>query len=141
MEPIRILLVAESEPEASMLPDGLRTLYDGDLRFPVFTSKAPYVIANFVSTLDGVVSFNMPGESGGAQISGSNDGDRFIMGLLRASADAVMVGASTGRGGQPRWPVDRGIRLSACQGSLQRLPQNCLEETRAPPRRSRQRKR
>lgn len=52
-------------------------------------------MANFVSTLDGVVSFNIPGQSGGAQISGSNEADRFIMGLLRASADAVLVGAGT----------------------------------------------
>jgi riboflavin biosynthesis pyrimidine reductase len=53
------------------------------------------VIGNFVSTLDGVVSFATPGKSGGGDISGFNEGDRFIMGLLRASADAVMVGAAT----------------------------------------------
>jgi riboflavin biosynthesis pyrimidine reductase len=48
-----------------------------------------------VSTLDGVVSFNLPGQSEGAQISNSNEEDRFIMGLLRASADAVVVGSGT----------------------------------------------
>ena len=48
-----------------------------------------------MSTLDGVVSFNLPGQSEGAQISGSNEEDRFIMGLLRASVDAVMVGSGT----------------------------------------------
>jgi riboflavin biosynthesis pyrimidine reductase len=48
-----------------------------------------------VSTLDGVVSFNIPGQSEGAQISKSNEEDRFIMGLLRASADAVVVGSGT----------------------------------------------
>jgi riboflavin biosynthesis pyrimidine reductase len=37
----------------------------------------------------------LPGQSGGAQISGSNEEDRFIMGLLRASANAVMVGSGT----------------------------------------------
>ena len=57
--------------------------------------ERPYCIANFVSTLDGVVSFNLPGQSEGAQISDSNEEDRFIMGLLRASADAVMVGSGT----------------------------------------------
>jgi riboflavin biosynthesis pyrimidine reductase len=55
----------------------------------------PYLIANFVSTLDGVVSFNLPGQSEGAQISNSNEEDRFIMGLLRATADAVVVGSGT----------------------------------------------
>jgi hypothetical protein len=55
----------------------------------------PYVIGNFVSTIDGVVSFEIPGESGCGDISGFNEADRFIMGLLRASVDAVIVGAGT----------------------------------------------
>jgi riboflavin biosynthesis pyrimidine reductase len=42
-----------------------------------------------------VVSFEIPGKSGGGEISGFNKADRFIMGLLRASADAVMVGSGT----------------------------------------------
>jgi riboflavin biosynthesis pyrimidine reductase len=53
------------------------------------------VFANFVSTLDGVVSFRLKGQSGGSSISRSDRADRFIMGLLRASADAVIVGATT----------------------------------------------
>jgi riboflavin biosynthesis pyrimidine reductase len=58
-----------------------------------------------VSTLDGVVSFNLPGQSEGAQISNSNEEDRFIMGLLRASADAVVVGSATlqAAGSQGSW--------------------------------------
>jgi riboflavin biosynthesis pyrimidine reductase len=70
-------------------------LYDGDLHFRTSPAARPFVIANFVSTLDGVVSYEMKGLSGGSTISGSNPADRFIMGLLRASADAVMVGAGT----------------------------------------------
>lgn len=53
------------------------------------------MIGNFVGTIDGVVSFEIPGESGGGDISGFNEADRFIMGLLRASVDAVIVGAGT----------------------------------------------
>jgi riboflavin biosynthesis pyrimidine reductase len=53
------------------------------------------VIGNFVSTVDGVVSYEIAGKSGGGDISGFDESDRFIMGLLRASADAVMVGAGT----------------------------------------------
>ena len=52
-------------------------------------------MANFVSTIDGVVSFNIPGLSGGGPISRTNNGDRFIMGLLRASADAVLIASGT----------------------------------------------
>jgi riboflavin biosynthesis pyrimidine reductase len=96
MEPIRTLFATEAaEPSGAVLPDDLRARYDGNLSFPPALEKRPYFMANFVSTLDGVVSFNLPGQSEGAQISGSNEEDRFIMGLLRASADAVMVGSGT----------------------------------------------
>lgn len=78
------------------LPEKLHELYDGDLYWPAAgPNELPYVIANFVASLDGVVSYKLPQRSGGAAISGSDPIDRFIMGLLRASADAVMVGAGT----------------------------------------------
>ena len=41
------------------------------------------------------MSYKIPGKSGGAEITGRNAGDHFIMGLLRASADAVLVGSGT----------------------------------------------
>jgi riboflavin biosynthesis pyrimidine reductase len=78
-----------------VLPEDLRALYGGDLQFPVDGGGRPYVVGNFVSTLDGVVSYEIPGKAGGGDISGFDEGDRFIMGLLRASADAVIVGAGT----------------------------------------------
>jgi riboflavin biosynthesis pyrimidine reductase len=105
-EPIRTLFATETtEPSGAVLPDDLRARYDGNLSFPPAPEARPYFIANFVSTLDGVVSFNLPGQSDGAQISGSNQEDRFIMGLLRASADAVMVGSGTlqSAGPQATW--------------------------------------
>ncbi len=100
MPPIRTLF--STEPSRAVLPDGLRARYDGDLFFPLAPAERPYLIANFVSTLDGVVSFNLPGQSEGAQISNSNEEDRFIMGLLRASADAVLVGSGTLQAAGPR---------------------------------------
>jgi riboflavin biosynthesis pyrimidine reductase len=92
---VRTLFEGEQEHTQTALPEGLRDLYDGDLHFPASPAQRPYVIGNFVSTLDGVVSFKVKGRSGGKAISGSDQGDRFIMGLLRASVDAVMVGAGT----------------------------------------------
>jgi len=92
---VRTLIDCDREVAESALPQKLKELYDGDLRFRPSPAARPFVIANFVSTLDGVASFKMKGRSGGAAISGSNRADRFIMGLLRASADAVMVGAGT----------------------------------------------
>jgi riboflavin biosynthesis pyrimidine reductase len=77
------------------LPPGLRELYDGDLRFRESPAERPFVIANFVSTLDGVVSYEIKGQAGGSAVSGSDTADGFIMGLLRASADAIIVGART----------------------------------------------
>lgn len=78
-----------------VLPTALRQLYGGDLAFPTAPEARPYVIANFVSTLDGVVSYAIPGKSGGGEISGFDEADRFSMGLLRASVDAVIIGAGT----------------------------------------------
>jgi riboflavin biosynthesis pyrimidine reductase len=75
------------------LPPELGALY-GRLRFPPHAGR-PYVIANFVSTLDGIVSLNAPGRAGGGPISGFNPHDHMVMGLLRAAADAVLVGAGT----------------------------------------------
>jgi riboflavin biosynthesis pyrimidine reductase len=94
MEPIHTLFERQGPDLTPALPEELRAVYGGDLRFPAVSGR-PYVIGNFVSTLDGVVSYGIPGKSGGGDISGFNQGDRFIMGLLRASVDAVMVGAAT----------------------------------------------
>ena len=55
------------------------------------------MVANFVSTLDGVVAFDADESSGGGEVSGFFDPDRFVMGLLRAMADVVLVGAGTVR--------------------------------------------
>ena len=88
-------LINRKQPRGKrvLLPE-LERLYDGDLAFPGSPGK-PYIVANFVTTLDGVISFKVPGQASGSAISGSNAADRFIMGLLRASADAVIVGAGT----------------------------------------------
>lgn len=75
------------------LPPDLATLY-GRLAFPLHSGRA-HVIGNFVTTLDGVVALNEPGHASGGDISGFNQHDRMVMGLLRAVADAVIVGAGT----------------------------------------------
>jgi len=76
-----------------MLPPELAALY-GRLEFPPHPGR-PYVIANFVASLDGIVSLGIPGQAGGGPISGFNPHDRMVMGLLRAAADVVVVGAGT----------------------------------------------
>jgi riboflavin biosynthesis pyrimidine reductase len=86
-------LFDQAQGQALPLPVDLLTLY-GPLEFPLQPGQ-PYLVGNFVSTLDGVVSLNIPGQSGGGPISGFNPHDHLVMGLLRAVADAVIVGAGT----------------------------------------------
>jgi riboflavin biosynthesis pyrimidine reductase len=67
--------------------------------------EAPCVYANFVSSIDGVVALESGTAASGGIISGRNQADRFVMGLLRAFAEAVLVGAGTVRaeGGRALW--------------------------------------
>jgi len=98
---VRTLTDRDQDHFAPGLPPGVRELYDGDLHFRTSSVERPFVIANFVFTLDGVVSYEIKGQAGGSTISGSDSADRFIMGLLRASADAVIVGARTVQDASP----------------------------------------
>ncbi len=75
------------------LPPELAAIY-GRLQFPLQPGR-PYVIANFVTSLDGVASLEAPGRAGGGDISGNNKHDHMVMGILRAVADAIIVGAGT----------------------------------------------
>jgi len=86
MRLVQTLVDCDKENAESALPPELKEMYDGDLRFRASSAGRPYVIANFVSTVDGVASYGIKGKSSGSTISGSNPADRFIMGLLRASS-------------------------------------------------------
>ena len=90
--PLRTLVDASAGP-ALPLPPKLSRLY-GTFRLPIPRSGF-HVFSNFVSTLDGVVSLQVKGHSGGGDISGFSTQDRMVMGLLRAAADAVVVGSGT----------------------------------------------
>jgi len=96
--------------EPSELPDPVYAAY-GELGFPLAPPDRPWVFANFVQTLDGIVSL-LGAEASGSDISQSPE-DRWLMDLLRAHADAVLIGMGTlrtetglGRPG-PRGPVFR----------------------------------
>ena len=92
LSPLATLYEVEHGREVP-LPPVLAALY-GRLQFPLHADRS-FVIGNFVSTLDGVVTLNTPGQSGGGPISGFNRHDHLVMGLLRAVADAIIVGAGT----------------------------------------------
>ncbi len=92
LDPLESLYDAAAGRDLPLPPD-LAALY-GPLRFPLRPGK-PHVIGNFVTTLDGVAALSVPGHMGGGAISGHDRHDRAVMGLLRAVADAVIVGAGT----------------------------------------------
>lgn len=92
LSPLEALFDADAGQEI-LLPPELAAVY-GRVGFSRREDR-PCVIANFVTTLDGVASLGIPGQSGGGPISGFNRHDRMVMGLLRAVADAVVVGAGT----------------------------------------------
>ena len=76
------------------LPADLRR-YGDHLAVPLRPDR-PTVLVNFVESIDGVVTFD-PEHGSGAEVSGFNEPDRFVMGLLRAVADVIVVGAGTVR--------------------------------------------
>lgn len=89
-----------SRPAENVLPEQLAQLYGGSLSLP---SSCLY--ANFVSSVDGVVALEGGRAPSGGIISRRSEADRFVMGLLRAFADAIVVGAGTVRaeGGRALW--------------------------------------
>ncbi|HEV1996676.1 MAG TPA: dihydrofolate reductase family protein [Candidatus Dormibacteraeota bacterium] len=82
-------VLIEDRGDSLPLTDELRRVYGGGLSLP-----ATALYANFVQSIDGVVAMNHV-ESSGPVLSGKSPADRFVMGLLRATADAVLVGAGT----------------------------------------------
>jgi riboflavin biosynthesis pyrimidine reductase len=88
--------VDDAGPDRFDLPDALEEIYGA------FGLPARLVYANFVASLDGVVAVpDVPRSS--ALISGGAPADRFVMALLRACADAVVVGAGTLRSHGGPW--------------------------------------
>ena len=88
MNPLELLYEADGLP-AFDLPDELRASYGGP-----FGLNEPRLYANFVSTIDGVTAIpSLPGSN--KLVAAGSESDRFVMGLLRACADAVVVGSGT----------------------------------------------
>jgi riboflavin biosynthesis pyrimidine reductase len=85
---LEVLFEADGLP-AFDLPEELAALYGGSLGF-----VEPRLYANFVATVDGVVAIpSLPGSN--KLVAGDNDADRFVMALLRACADALVIGSGT----------------------------------------------
>lgn len=88
------MLFDEATDDGPGLPSHLAAIYGGEWRLPARPDR-PYTYVNFAASRDGRVSFNVPGHLGGGDVSIFNAHDRWLMALLRARADAVLVGDST----------------------------------------------
>jgi riboflavin biosynthesis pyrimidine reductase len=81
---------------ADTLPPALAAAYDGGLVVPdAQPGERPYVLVNFIESLDGVISYTQPGERYQGTVGGKSDTDHMVMGILRARADAVIFGAGS----------------------------------------------
>ena len=86
--------------------------YGGPLRFPELSS--PHVISNFVGTIDGVVSLGAHDGTDSSVISGHSASDRYVMAMLRAAADVIIVGARTlEEAPRHQWTVEKLVPESA----------------------------
>lgn len=93
MPPLRDFEVLFDRSEQGSLDDPAYRRYGRALGFPPPPPDRPWIFSNFVQSVDGIASFLGRHASGG-DISRSPE-DRWLMDLLRAHADAVLLGINT----------------------------------------------
>lgn len=107
--------------ERSELLDPIYAPY-GKLGFPNPAAERPWVFANFVQTLDGITSL-LGRDASGSDISQSPE-DRWLMDLLRAHADAVLMGLGTLK-------LERNLGRPRPRGPVFRIVDPTLQQLRA----------
>jgi riboflavin biosynthesis pyrimidine reductase len=101
IEAFRVLAEAEDLPRWD-LPEQLAELYGGAIGL-----DEPCVVANFVESLDGIAAVPRLPRSH-AVIGDESEADRFVLALVRACADAVVVGSGTLLASpKGTWRIDR----------------------------------
>lgn len=101
IEPFSVLAEDEDLPQWDV-PEALTTLYGRTIGL-----EEPSVVANFVESLDGVVAVPRLPRSP-AILGDESDADRFILALVRACSDAVVVGSGTLLASpKGTWRIDR----------------------------------
>lgn len=118
-DPSRRFEVLFDHAELSAIDDAAYAPY-GFLGFPAAPAERPWIYTNFVQSLDGITTLLGKHASGG-EISQSNE-DRWLMDLLRAHADGLLMGMNTLREEQRlRGPDSRGIVFRVADPTLQEL--------------------
>jgi riboflavin biosynthesis pyrimidine reductase len=123
IEPFAVLAEDDDLPHWD-LPAEIERLY-GSLGFP-----DECFVANFVQSLDGVVA--IPGlPRSHAVISDESETDRFVLALLRACADVVVVGTGT-LAASPKgtWRVDKAYPEAAEAFAALRASRGLAEQPR-----------
>lgn len=118
---IRPFEVLFDHAEPSPLADEAYAPY-GNFGFPSPPADRPWIYSNFVQSLDGITT--LLGEHGsGGEISQSRE-DRWLMDLLRAHADGLLMGMNTMIEEQrSRGPESRGIVFQVADPKLRELRQ------------------
>ena len=116
---VRQFEVLFDHAEPSPLEDDAYGPY-GNFGFPPPPADRPWIYSNFVQSLDGIISLLGQHASGG-DISQSRD-DRWLMDLLRANADGILLGMNTLLEEQrERGPQSRGIVFQVADPTLRAL--------------------
>ncbi len=89
------LLFDEDAHTGLSLPKPFQAIYGSDWHMPAPLPDRPYTFTNFVTSHDGKISFDLPGRAGGGEISRHVAHDVWMMGLIRARADAILTGGGT----------------------------------------------
>ncbi len=116
---VRRFEVLFDRAEPSPIEDDAYAAY-GNFGFPAPSADRPWVYSNFVQSLDGITTLLGKHGSGG-EISQSRD-DRWLMDLLRANADGLLMGMNTLLEEQRlRGPESRGIVFQVADPTLRAL--------------------
>ena len=92
----------------------------GNLGFPAPPQNRPWIYSNFVQSLDGITSFKGKHPLG-SDISQSEE-DRWLMDLLRAHADAIILGLNT---------LVEETRVTSGRGPVYRIEDKTVRDLRA----------
>jgi riboflavin biosynthesis pyrimidine reductase len=94
----------------------------GNFGFPPPPIDRPWIYSNFVQSLDGITTL-LGSHGSGGEISQSRE-DRWLMDLLRAHADGLLMGMNTLQEEQrSRGPQSRGIVFQVADPKLRQLRQ------------------
>ena len=116
MQPFEVLF---DHAEGSPFEDAAFAPY-GNFGFPAAPEGRPWIYSNFVQSLDGITS--LLGEYASGQYISQSREDRWLMDLLRANADGVVMGMATlVEEKRLRGPARRGIVFQVVDPAMQNL--------------------